>query len=330
MADGIGVRIGGLRLANPILAAAGTFGYGVEFRRSVRLEELGGIVTKTITRQPRAGNPPPRLAETPSGMLNAVGLQNVGLDAFLSEKLPEAASLHVPVIVSVLGESLEDVQILCARLDEQPAVAAIELNLSCPNLKRTVEGQGWRVEAGPTTLHPSPFTPMMVAQDADATRELVTAARAKTAKPLIAKLSPDVTDLRVIAQAAERAGADAIAVGNTFTGMSLDPRTRRSRLGSLTGGLSGPAIRPLAVYRVWMVSQAVRCPVIGIGGIVRGEDAVEFFLAGASAVAVGTAHFADPAAALAVLKGLRRHLARHRMSSMQELIGTLQTDVVSG
>lgn len=310
MADGLEVQIRWLRLANPILAAAGTFGYGAEFRRSVRLEELGGIVTKTITRRPRAGHPPPRLVETPSGMLNAVGLQNVGLDAFLSEKLPEAASLNVPIIVSVLGESSEDVQILCARLDEQPAVAAIELNLSCPNITHA--------------------SMLMVAQDADATRELVTAARAKTAKPLIAKLSPDVTDLRVIAQAAQHAGADAIAVGNTFTGMSLDPRTRRSRLGSLTGGLSGPAIRPLAVYRVWMVSQAVRCPVIGIGGIVRGEDAVEFFLAGASAVAVGTAHFADPAAALAVLKGLRRHLARHRMSSMQELVGALQTDVVSG
>lgn len=310
MADGLGVRIGGLRLANPILAAAGTCGYGVEFRRSVRLEALGGIVTKTITRRPRAGNPPPRLAETPSGMLNAVGLQNVGLDAFLSEKLPEAASLNVPVIVSVLGESLEDIRVLCARLDDQPAVAAIELNLSCPNITHA--------------------SALMVAQDADATRDLVTAARAKTAKPLIAKLSPDVTDLRPIAQAAERAGADAIAVGNTFTGMSLDPRTRRSRLGSLAGGLSGPAIRPLAVYRVWRVSRAVRCPVIGIGGIVRGEDAVEFFLAGASAVAVGTAHFADPAAALTVLNGLRRYLARHRMASMQELIGTLQTDAVGG
>ena len=311
------VALGALRLANPILAAAGTFGYGAEFRRSVRLEELGGIVTKTITRQPRAGNPPPRLAETPSGMLNAVGLQNVGLDAFLSEKLPEAASLHVPVIVSVLGESLGEIQELCSRLGEQAAVAAIELNLSCPNLpERHVPGNRSRFD--------------MIAQDPEATADVVTRAKRSTTKPIIAKLSPDVTDIRPVAQAAERAGADAIAVGNTFTGMSLDPRTRRSRLGSLTGGLSGPAIRPLAVYRVWMVSQAVRCPVIGIGGIVRGEDAVEFFLAGASAVAVGTAHFADPAAALAVLNGLRRYLACHRMASMQELIGALQTDVVSG
>ena len=311
------MRIGTLQLANPVLVAAGTFGYGVEFQQAVRLKALGGIVTKTITRQPRAGHPPPRLAETSSGMLNAVGLQNVGLDAFLSEKLPAVASLHVPVIVSVLGESLGEIQELCSRLGEQAAVAAIELNLSCPNLpERHAPGNRSRFD--------------MIAQDPGATAEAVTRAKQSTAKPIIAKLSPDVTDIREIAQAAERAGADAIAVGNTFTGMSLDPRTRRSRLGSLTGGLSGPAIRPLAVYRVWMVSQAVRCPVIGIGGIVRGEDAVEFFLAGASAVAVGTAHFADPAAALAVLKGLRRYLACHRMASMQELIGTLQTDAVSG
>lgn len=311
------MRIGTLQLANPVLVAAGTFGYGVEFQQAVRLKALGGIVTKTITRQPRAGHPPPRLVETPSGMLNAVGLQNVGLDAFLSEKLPAVASLHVPVIVSVLGESLGEIQELCSRLGEQAAVAAIELNLSCPNFpERHAPGNRSRFD--------------MIAQDPEATADVVTRAKQSTTKPIIAKLSPDVTDIRVIAQAAERAGADAIAVGNTFTGMSLDPRTRRSRLGSLAGGLSGPAIRPLAVYRVWMVSQAVRCPVIGIGGIVRGEDAVEFFLAGASAVAVGTAHFADPAAALAVLKGLRRYLARHRMASMQELIGTLQTDAVSG
>lgn len=300
----LSVCLGRLRLANPVLVAAGTFGYGVEFRRAVHLQGLGGLVTKTITVQPRMGNPAPRLAETPSGMLNAVGLQNVGLDAFVSEKLPELASIGAPVIVSVLGESLEEVRALCLRLDPQPSVAALELNLSCPNIAHA--------------------SPLMVAQDAEATAQVVSEARRATTKPLIAKLSPDVTDIRVIAQAAEAAGADALSVNNTFTGMSLDPRTRRSRLGSLTGGLSGPAIRPLAVYRVWAASHAVRCPVIGIGGIVRAEDAIEFFLAGATAVALGTANFANPAAALGVVKGLKRHLARQGLSSMQDLTGKLE------
>lgn len=314
------VRLGRLELANPVLVAAGTFGYGIEFERAVRLEALGGIITKTITLAPRQGNPPPRLADTPSGMLNSVGLQNVGLDAFLSEKLPKLATLPVPVIVSVLGESLDEVRTLCTALNEQPAVAAIELNLSCPNLKRIAD-----LKTGQSEIdNPKSEIPMMVAQDADATFEMVQAARAATTKPLITKLSPDVTDLRPVAQAAERAGAEALSLCNTFTGMSLDPDTRRSRLGALTGGLSGPAIRPLAVWRVWLVRQAVRCPLIGVGGILRGEDALEFLMAGATAVAVGTANFADPRAALRVLAGIRRHLARRRIGSIQELVGALQ------
>ena len=310
------VSLGRLQLANPVLVAAGTFGYGVEFRRAVRLERLGGIVTKTVTLQPRQGNPPPRLVETPSGMLNSVGLQNVGLEAFLRDKLPLLAAVDAPLIVSVLGETLGEIKELCSRLDAHAIVAAIELNLSCPNLPpRHESGNQWRFD--------------MVAQDPEATFDAVSAARHTTTKPLIAKLSPDVTDPRPIAQAAERAGADALAVGNTFTGMSLDPRTQRSRLGSLTGGLSGPAIRPLALYRLWLVRQAVRCPLIGIGGILHGDDAVEFFLAGATAVAVGTANFAHPSAALRVLKDLRRYLARRRLASIQHLIGTLTDDAVS-
>ena len=324
------VSLGRLSLENPVLVAAGTFGYGLEFRRAVRLEQLGGIVTKTITLKPRLGNPPPRLVETPAGMLNAVGLQNVGLQAFLDEKLPELATLGVPVIVSVLGESLQEIAALCSRLDAERGAAAIELNLSCPNLQ-----QRSRLEAGgsrESSLEPRALSlqPMMVAQDAEATFEFVQAARARTTKPLIAKLSPDVSDPRPIAQAAERAGADALAAGNTFTGMSLDPRTQHSRLGSLTGGLSGPAIRPLALYRLWLIAQAVRCPLIGIGGILRGDDAVEFFLAGATAVAAGTANFSHPTAALRVLQELRRYLARHHLSSIRQLIGTLKTDDVSG
>ena len=305
------VRLGRLELANPVLVAAGTFGYGLEFSRAVRLDQLGGLITKTITLQPRQGNPPPRLVETPSGMLNAVGLQNVGLDAFLRDKLPELAHANVPVIVSVLGETRGEIQELCGRLDREPAVAAVELNLSCPNLPDRHDPKN-RFD--------------MIAQDPEATADVVAVARRATAKPLIAKLSPDVTDIRDIAKAAERADADALALCNTFTGMSVDPATRRSRLGSLTGGVSGPAIRPLAVYRVWVVRQAVRCPLIGLGGIVRGEDALEFLIAGATAVAIGTANFANPRAALKVLAQLRRHVMRRGLGSVQELVGALQDD----
>jgi dihydroorotate dehydrogenase (NAD+) catalytic subunit len=317
------VRIGSLTLANPVLVAAGTFGYGPEFARTVRLERLGALVTKTLTQTPREGNPPPRLVETPSGMLNAVGLQNVGIEAFLREKLPKLRDIRVPVIVSILGESPEDVAAMTRRLDTTEGVAAIELNLSCPNL----HGRS-RLEAGGSRqggLEPRALSlqPMMVAQDPDETFAVVHAAREATQKPLIAKLSPDVTDPAPIARAAERAGADALSLVNTFRGMSLDPATRRSRLGTLTGGLSGPAIRPLAVYRVWYTAQTVRIPVIGLGGIVRSEDALEFFLAGASAVAVGTANFANPTTPLRVLRGLERYLARHSVRSLEDLRGTL-------
>jgi dihydroorotate dehydrogenase (NAD+) catalytic subunit len=323
------VALGKLVLPNPVLVAAGTFGYGLEFRRHVRLDQLGGLVTKTLTRAPRQGNPQPRVVETPAGMLNSVGLHNIGLEAFLREKLPTLASVKVPVIVSLLGESREEVAAMSARLETEPAVAAIELNLSCPNLKKNGEwgmGNGDLNKDQSAIRIPQSTFPLMVAQDAEATFAMVEAARQRTSKPLIAKLSPDVTDPRPIAQAAERAGADALSLVNTFLGMSLDPHTRRSRLGSLTGGLSGPAIRPLAVFRVWKVRQAVRCPLIGIGGILNADDAVEFFLAGATAVAVGTANFADPAAAVKVLQGLRRYLERHQLDSIQRLVGTLQTD----
>ena len=320
------VRIGSLTLNNPVLAAAGTFGYGLEFAKSVRLEALGALITKTLTRQPREGNPPPRLVETPAGLLNAVGLQNIGLEAFLREKLPVLRTHRVPVIVSVLGDSLEDVAAMTRELDRAEGVAAVELNLSCPNIHSSrLKAQGSRQAPSAFSLEPSAAgrRPAMVAQDPDATFEMVQAARQQTRKPLIAKLSPDVTDLVPIAQAAERAGATALAVSNTFTGMSLDPATRRSRLGALTGGLSGPAIRPLAVYRVWYTARSVRLPIIGLGGIVRPEDALEFFLAGASAVAVGTANFIDPRAALRILRGVERYLRRHRIASLEELRGAI-------
>jgi dihydroorotate dehydrogenase (NAD+) catalytic subunit len=306
------VSLGSLTLANPVLAAAGTFGYGWEFSRAVRLDRLGALVTKTLTRQPREGNPPPRLVETPAGLLNAVGLSNIGLERFLREILPGLRRLLAPVIVSLLGESPQELAEMVRQVDAAEGAAAVEVNLSCPNV--------------------SPRSrPLMVAQDVEATFQMVSAACAQTGKPVIAKLAPDVTDMVPIAQAAERAGAAALAIGNTFAAMSIDPATRRSRLGAMTGGLSGPAIRPLAVYRVWYTAPSVAIPVIGLGGIVRAEDAVEFLCAGASAVAVGTAHFADPSAAVRVAEGLARYLRRHGMASVSELRGAVnRPDGVKG
>ena len=326
MAD-LRVALGSLTLRNPVLAAAGTFGYGLEFARTVRLSRLGALVTKTVTRHPRAGHPPPRLVETPSGMLNAVGLQNVGLDAFLLDKLPALRRHDVPVIASILSDSPDELGEMAQALDRADGVAAVELNLSCPNLNPNAECgvRSAELTDDPFPIPHSPFRiPKMVAQDPEATFTMVQAAAHRTRKPVLAKLSPDVTDLAPIAQAAERAGASALTVGNTFVGMSLDPATRRSRLGTLTGGLSGPAIRPLAVYRVWYTAQSVGIPVIGLGGVVRAADALELLLAGAAAVGVGTAHFADPAAALRVLEGIERYLDRHRIGTVQELRGALQ------
>lgn len=318
------VRIGSATFPNPVFVAAGTFGYGVEFAKAVRLERLGALITKTLTREPREGHPPPRLVETPSGMLNAVGLQNVGLERFLREKLPIVREARVPVIVSLLGDSAEDVSAMAQALDRAGGAVAIELNLSCPNLKK---GSGFRVHGSGQTAD---LRPAIVAQDPETTAEMVAAARRQTAKPIIAKLSPDVTDLLPIAQAAVRAGADALSIGNTFVGMSLDPMTRRSRLGALTGGLSGPAIRPLALYRVWYTARSVSVPIIGIGGIVRADDAIEFFLAGASAAAIGTANFADPRAAIRVLRGLERYLAAHRLESLEALRQSADPSVRGG
>ena len=306
MTPDLSVSLGSLKLKNPVLVAAGTFGYGLEFSSAVKLKDLGGIITKTVTRLPREGNAPPRLVETPSGMLNAVGLQNVGLEAFLSDKLPKLHESGTPVIVSILGETPQEIAEMVSRIDQAPGAAAIELNLSCPNIRHeTTKQQGRCV--------------VLVAQNAQLVEETVAACRRKTKKPLIAKLSPDVADLSPIAQAAEAAGADAITIANTYVGMSWDAHTRRSRLSAMTGGLSGPAIRALSVYRVWYTAPTIRIPIIGLGGIVRAEDAVEFFLAGARAVAVGTATFANPQAAVQVIQGLKRYLTKYQLSSVADL-----------
>ncbi len=309
------LALGRVVLPNPVLVAAGTFGYGLEFARSVRIERLGGLITKTLTRNPRTGNPPPRLVETPSGMLNAVGLQNVGLDAFLEKKLPELRRYRVPLIVSIMGENPQELGEMVEQLDDVEGVDVIEINLSCPNVHCSSSGtSGARIAVS---------QPGIVAQDPEATEIMVRAARAKSAKTLIAKLSPEVTDMTPVALSAERAGADALSLVNTFVGMSIDARTRRSRLGAFTGGLSGPAIRPLAVYRVWYTARAVRIPIIGLGGIVRPEDAIEFFVAGASAVAIGTANFVSPSAAIRVLDGIQRYMENHRISSLDEIRGSV-------
>ncbi len=305
----LSVSLGSLKLKNPVLVAAGTFGYGLEFAASLPLESLGGVVLKTVTSKPREGNAPPRLAETPSGMLNAVGLQNVGLDRLITETLPALKRYAVPVIVSILGESPQELAAMTAKLSQLEEVSAIELNLSCPNVRHPANTNARFVG--------------LVAHDAAASSEMVKAARQATSKPLIAKLSPDVTDLTPIALAVEQAGADAVTIANTFVGMSIDSKTRRSRLGSATGGLSGPAIRPLAVYRVWYTAQILRIPIIGLGGIVSAEDALEFLFAGATAVAVGTANFADPRAALKVIRGIERFLNDRGLASARELRASL-------
>jgi dihydroorotate dehydrogenase (NAD+) catalytic subunit len=298
----LAVELAGIRMQNPVLTASGTFGYAKEFEAYLDLNRLGGIVVKTITRHPRPGNPAPRLAETPAGMLNAIGLQNVGLDAFIAEKLPYLRTLRPPLIVNVAGHSVEEFRELVTRVGDQAGVAGIELNLSCPNV------------AGGLDFSTDPAM----------TARVVRAARETTRLPLFAKLSPNVTDITAIARAAVEGGADGLSLINTLVGMAIDVRTREPRIGNVTGGLSGPAIRPVALRMVWQVAQAVRVPVIGMGGIRSGEDAAEFLLAGATAVAVGTASFIDPAAALGVVEGLAAYCAAAGVADVRELVGALR------
>jgi dihydroorotate dehydrogenase (NAD+) catalytic subunit len=289
-------------MQNPVLTASGTFGYAQEFASYLDLNRLGGLVVKTITRLPRPGNPPPRIVETPAGMLNAIGLQNVGIDAFIADKLPYLRALSPPLIVNVAGESIEDFRELTKRISDQEGVAGIELNVSCPNV-----AGGLDFSTDPTLTY-----------------RVVKAAREATHLPIIPKLSPNVTDIRVIARAAEEAGANALALINTLVGMAIDVRTRRPKIANVTGGLSGPAIRPVAVRMVWQVRQAVRLPILGMGGIVTGDDAVEFLLAGATAVAVGTANFIDPASAVRVVEGLHAYCVASGVAEVRGLVGGLQ------
>ena len=297
----LSVRLGALTLANPILLASGTCGYGVELAGLLDFTAIGGIVTKTVTPRPREGNPPPRIAETPSGMLNSIGLENVGIDAFLAEKLPAAAALPTRIVVSVGGHAVPDYVELARRLDPEPAVAAIELNLSCPNVSGGLD----------------------LSQSREGCAEVVGAVRRVTAKPLIAKLTPNVTRIDEIARGAEDGGADAVSLVNTFIGMAIDIERRTPRLRTVTGGLSGPAIRPLAVAKVYAVARAVSIPVIGIGGIGSAADVIEFLLAGASAVEVGTWNYVEPGAAGTLAAGVAAYLQRHDFRSPADLRGAL-------
>lgn len=294
--------IGPLKLANPVITASGTFGSGREYGQFVELSGLGAIVPKTVTLHPRPGNRPPRLWETPAGMLNAIGLQNDGIKAFLKKELPFLREAGVPVIVNVAGERAGEYAELCAMLDDVPGVSAIELNISCPNVEKGV----------------------VFSTDAVLAAEVTAAAKSATAKPLFVKLSPNVTDIVAIAGAVREAGADAVSLTNTLLGMAIDTETGRPRLANVTGGLSGPAIMPVALRMVYQVAKAVEVPIIGMGGIASGNDAVQFILAGASAVAVGTAGFVDPRACEKVRDGIAEYMERNGVSRLSELIGALQ------
>jgi len=297
------VNIGGLTLRNPVMLASGAFGYGDEFAGLADYGELGALVLKTITLEPRAGNPPAsRTAETPAGMVNSIGLENVGLEAFVREKLPMALSYGTAVIASIAGDTPEEFA-ACARRLDRCEVAAVEINISCPNVQ-----QGG----------------MAFGVDAEASAEVVRAVRSATRRPIIAKLTPNVTDICSIAKACEAAGADAVALTNTFSAMVINVETRQPVLAANTGGLSGPAIRPAAVLRVFQAARAVSVPVVGMGGVWNASDALEFILAGATAVAIGTALYADPAVGNRVLAGIRDYLVRHRLAGIRELIGAVE------
>ncbi len=304
-APDLSVQVGALRLCNPILAASGTFGYGVEFAHLVDLNQLGGIVVKGLSAQPLEGAPAPRLCPTAGGMLNAVGLQNVGVRAFVAEKLPALRQFRTAIVANVFGHSVEEYVEVIRVLEDAEGLAAYELNISCPNVKKGGVQYG---------------------TDPSMTSEVVAAARSAARRPLWVKLSPNVTDIRVVARAAAESGADALTVANTYPGMSVDISTRRSRLGNLTGGLSGPAIKPITLRLVHEAVSAAKVPVIGLGGIEVVADVVEFIVVGATAVQVGTAHFVDPRASEGLVGGLEKWCSDNKVQNINNLRGTLEKE----
>ncbi|MFO7688455.1 MAG: dihydroorotate dehydrogenase [Desulfobacterales bacterium] len=299
----LSVDIGGIRLRNPVMTASGTFGYAREFDAYVDLNRLGGIIVKGLSMAPSRGNRPPRIVETACGMLNAIGLENLGIERFITEKLPFLQGLSTPVFVNIYGQTVEEYAALAERLEVLDAVAGIEVNISCPNVK--AGGVAFGVD------------PEMAAA-------VVRAVRKRTRKLLMVKLSPNVTDITQIAARAEGEGADALSLINTLTGMAIDIETRRPKLANITGGLSGPAIRPVALRMVWQVCQRVKVPVVGIGGILNPGDAIEFFIAGARAVQVGTANFVNPRATMDILEGIEQYLVNKGIPRLDDLVGTLE------
>ena len=298
------VVIAGVKLTNPVIAASGTFGYGIEFEDIVSLERIGGLVTKGLSREPMAGNAAPRIIETAAGMMNAIGLQNVGVEAFIEKKLPGLR--HYPacaVIVNVFGYQVEDYLAVIEKLNAAEGIAAYELNASCPN-----------------TQHGG----MVFGSEPGMLRDLVSQAKKTAKRPLIVKLSPNVTSIAEMARCAQDAGADALSLVNTFLALSIDVKTRRPRIANITGGLSGPAIKPIALRMVWEAAKAVTIPVIGLGGITTPEDVVEFLLAGATAVQIGTASYADPRAVERIAAGLEHWCVRNHVERVRELSGALE------
>jgi dihydroorotate dehydrogenase (NAD+) catalytic subunit len=299
------VDLGFLKLKNPVIAASGTFGYGLEFQPFLDLERLGGFVVKGLYPDPRPGNPPPRLAETPAGLLNAIGLQGIGVENFCREILPQLRDLDTAVIVNVCGGHEDEYLRVVDRLNREDGVAAYELNISCPN----VRAQG-----------------LCPAQDPAATRRIVERIKSGSRRPVIAKLSPNVTDITAVALGAEEGGADAVSLINTFLALAVDVQTRRPRLANIYGGLSGPAIKPIALRMVHQTAARLKIPVIGLGGILSAEDALEFLIAGARAVQVGTANLIDPRATLEVIEGIAAYGDAHGIGRIETLVGTLKID----
>jgi len=295
------VDIGGIKLKNPVMTASGTFGYAEEFKNLIDLNKLGAIIAKGLSLEPSYGNPPPRIVETPCGMLNAIGLENIGFEAFVKKKIPFLKTLDTPVFTNIYGQRVDEYAKLASRIDTVEEIAGIEINISCPNVK-----------AGGIAFGVNP----------DLAFNVVQSVRKETSKPLMVKLSPNVTDVTVIAEAVEQAGADSVSLINTITGMAIDIDSRRSRLANITGGLSGPAIKPVALRMVWQVAQKIKIPVIGIGGIMTAEDAIEFLIAGASAVQVGTANFVNPASSIEIIGGIETFLLKKGVESIKDIIGT--------
>lgn len=299
----MGVEVGSLRLKNPLMTASGTFGYGAEYAPFVDLNNLGALIVKGLSLEPRAGNPPPRIIETTAGMLNAIGLENVGVKVFIAEKLPFLRDYDVPVVANIFGETVEEYQRVAALLDRAAGVCALELNISCPNVKKGGVAFG---------------------ADPDLAAEVTRKVKEASSLPLIVKLTPNVTDIVLIAESVEAAGADALSLINTITGMSVDVERRIPHLKNITGGLSGPAIKPVALRMVWQVAERVSIPVIGIGGITNASDVLEFLIVGARAVQIGTANFVNPSAVMDILDGVEAYLARHRIANIADLVGTLK------